>query len=120
MGRLTEPDLIPEAAAEEIISEPQTLSVRPPQRRGENAQYDTQLIWSTVDLLVVFSIRRLPSIPQSAAMKIRIEIKRLRRQVNHAEKAAKTLGVRGYTAFHARRKIRALRHKRRALGRVSK
>ncbi|MCX6972152.1 MAG: hypothetical protein NTV93_18650 [Verrucomicrobia bacterium] len=50
-------------------------------------------------------------------MKIRKEIKRQRRIVQYAERAAKILGVPGFEAHHARRKIRALRHRRRRLAR---
>ena len=49
-------------------------------------------------------------------MKIRTKIKCLRRTVTFTEAAAKTLGVPDFTASHARRKIRALRHLRRRLG----
>jgi len=48
-------------------------------------------------------------------MKIRKEIKRLRKQVRGAEGAAKRIGLPDFTAHHARRKIRALRHLRRRL-----
>ena len=48
-------------------------------------------------------------------MKIRKTIKRLRRFVKAAEALGKELGLPDFRALHARREIRALRHRRRRL-----
>jgi hypothetical protein len=48
-------------------------------------------------------------------MKIRTKIKRLRKTVTLTEAAAKKLGLPDFVASHARREIRALRHRRRRL-----